>query len=481
MFREYNQEQDFLLPPSFKEYLWEWHEVIILSELIDELYLWNLINEYNKNINWNWRPAYHPKMLLKVLIYWYMNNTFPSRKLAKKLKSDLAFMYISGNNKPDFRTINRFRKEKWDFLEEIFTQIVFKAKDLWLISFWTLSLDWTKIYANASKNNNYDLKWLEKTIKWFFDKADKIDELEDKEFWEDNGNHIPEELKTKKWREKKKKELEEKRKKIELKKEIVKQEIENKKESWINQNKINLTDKDSRLMQMKKMNWSNWYNPQNITENRFIISTRVPNTTNDKQELIASLEKLEKKYWVLPKNILADKWYWTENNYLYWKEKNIITYIPHSEQKWVNLKQYKYNRENDTYEDDEWNIYKFKQYFKSLKWNINWRPKKWEITKEEDFKGKRYVTTLKNWRKKVIQFSKNTKNIFKENDDRLYSEKWKEIYKKRSWDVENVFWNIKYNLKFERFNLRWFKGVQIEWNLIGLAHNLQKLIKCRAS
>lgn len=167
-------------------------------------------------------------------------------------------MYLSWNNKPDFRTINRFRKEKWNFLENIFTQIVFKAKDLWLISFWTVSLDGTKIYANASKTNNYEIQWLDKKIKWLFDEADKIDELEDKEYWKNNENKIPEELKTKEGRDKKRKQLKEKAKNLEDKKEIVKNEIETKKDSWINQKRINFTDKDSRLMMMKRKDWWNW-------------------------------------------------------------------------------------------------------------------------------------------------------------------------------------------------------------------------------
>jgi transposase len=70
---------------------------------------------------------------------------------------------------------------------------------------------------------------------------------------------------------------------------------------------------------MKKKDWWNWYNPQNVTEKQFIISTRVPNTANDTNELIPSLEKVEKQYWILPDSILADKWYGTEENYNYWK------------------------------------------------------------------------------------------------------------------------------------------------------------------
>lgn len=446
MFKKYNQEQDFLLPPSFKEFLWDWHEAIILSELIDELNLDKLIQEYNTNISWNWRPAYHPKMLLKVLIYWYMNITFSSRKMAKKLKSDLAFMYISWNNKPDFRTINRFRKEKLSFLEDVFTQIVLKAKELWLISFWTLSLDWTKIYANASKNNSYTLEWLDKKIKWFFDEADRIDELEDKEYWEENEDSIPEELKTKEWREKKKKEIEEKKKEIELKKEIVKQEIENKKQNWINQFRINLTDKDSRLQKMKRKDWWTWYSPQNITENQFVLVTTVPNNADDSNELIPLVNKFKEKYNTNPKNILADKWYWNENNYNYLEKNNIKSYIPHIENNWNSLEDYIYKKESNIYEDKEWNIYMFKQFMWAKKERKRWRPKKWEVLKEEDFKAKLYFTRLKNWKKKFLYINNELKEVYKRNDDRLYSEKWREIYKKRSWDVENVFWNIKFRV-----------------------------------
>ena len=96
-------------------------------------------------------------MLLKILFYWFMNNTFSSRKIANKLKSDIWFMFLAWNNQPDFRTINNFRKNKWELLEKVFVQIIMLAKKMWLIKFGTFSIDWTKIYANASKQKNIDL------------------------------------------------------------------------------------------------------------------------------------------------------------------------------------------------------------------------------------------------------------------------------------------------------------------------------------
>ncbi|MEA3304780.1 MAG: hypothetical protein U9Q15_03515 [Patescibacteria group bacterium] len=88
---------------------------------------------------------------------------------------------------------------------------------------------------------------------------------------------------------------------------MVKEEIERKKEQRIKQTRINDTDEDSRLMQMKKKDYGNGYNPQNVTEKRFILSTRVPNTAGDAQELIPSLEKFKEAYGVVPERLLADK------------------------------------------------------------------------------------------------------------------------------------------------------------------------------
>lgn len=163
------------------------------------------------------------------------------------------------------------------------------------------------------------------------------------------------------------------------------------------------------------------------------------------------------------------------------RRKNIETYIPHPNYSWANLDNFTYDKKEDIYKDKEWNIFKLKQYVWSLTWRKRWRPKKWEILREEDFEAKLYMSILKDWKKKYLQIAKNLKTIFKKNDERLYSKEWKEIYKKRSWCVENVFWNIKMNLKFERFSLRWFVGVQIEWNLISLAHNLKKIMKFKVS
>jgi hypothetical protein len=90
-----------------------------------------------------------------------------------------------------------------------------------------------------------------------------------------------------------------------------------------------------------------------------------------------------------------------------------------------------------------------------------------------------YVRRNREGDQKFLYVNKNWQRLCKENDRRLYTEGWQDLYKKRSGCVENVFWNIKSNLWFTRFSLRWFEWVQIEWNLISMAHNMKKLISHR--
>jgi len=476
MFKPYNQKQNFLLPPSFSDFLGEWHEAIILNEIIDWLDF-NVLTSSYSNID-RWTSAYHPVMIVKLLFYWYMNRTFSSRKLAFKTKSDLAFMFLAWGNQPDFRTIARFRKEKWGLLAWIFVQIVQKAQELWLISFDIVSIDWTKIYADASKSKNMDIETLEKQMKKLLEEADKIDDIEDEDFWDDDGSWIPPELKTKEWREKRKKEIEEKKKELENKKEMVKSEIESKAKEWIKMKRINSTDKDCRLMKMKRKDWWNWYNPQIATENQFVITTTINNAASDINELIPVLKNIEESFGKKPQKVLADKWYASEENYDYMREKWIDWYIPHQKLQ-QNLEWWKYSENKDEYTDTEGNVYKLKQLSRSKKPRWRWRVKKSEQISESDFKSKIYQTKTKDWKNKFLEISKNWLEHCKAQDLKLWTNEGKEIYKKRCYSVEPVFWNIKHNLWFERFSLRWIKWVKIEWNLITMVHNLRKIMNIK--
>ena len=466
MFKIYDQLQESLIPISIKEFLGKSHEAVLLNDVVDNLDLSCLLKTY-KNNNWG-TTAFHPKMLLKIIFYSYMNQIFSSRWIAKKLTSDLGYMYLAANNKPDFRTINRFRGERLFAVKDIFKQIVLMLKDLGVVGFWTVSLDGTKIYANASKENNHNQDWLDKMIEKLLKEAQELDEKEDEEFW-DRQDNIPEELADPEIRKQKIKEALEK---IKNTKEFVSNEINKKKDQGIEQERINTTDKDSRLMQMKHKDFANWYNAQIITENQIVLTTDISNNPCDIQELIPTIELFKNEYEQVPEKLLADAWYSSWDNYEYLEKELIEWYIPLQNDEQSDLSKYIYDEKRDEYMDKEWNIYVLKQYIGLKK---KTRPKKWERLKDWEYEGKQYRAKLPNWNKKFLKI--NTKRhkykwIFKE---RINTKEWKKILGKRKIDVEPVFGNIKHNLKFLRFSLRWFNKASIERDIVCIAHNLKKM------
>ena len=370
MFKPYIQNQAFLIPPSFRDFLSDDHEAVILSELIDSLDLSRLYKSYRNTARGT--TAYDPGMLFRVLIYAYFHRTFSSRSIALRLHPDIAFMYLSGLQKPDFRTINRFRKEKGDILEQIFVQIVHLAHEMGMISFGTLSLDGTKIYANASKERNETLASLEKSISGFLRDAEAIDSIEDEEFGNDDGRNIPEELKTKEGREKKLRELKEKKERTEKLQKKLKERIESskafrkggeEKAKTILKTKINTTDPEARLMQMKRKDYANGFNVQILTENQIILASHVSSNPADYNELVPTLEKLKNTKHQIPKRLLADTGYFSEENFTFLEREKIDAYIPpQTPEKEETMESLVYSQGEDIYLDTNGNVFEFYQW-----------------------------------------------------------------------------------------------------------------------
>ena len=121
VFKSYNQKQLMLLPPSLDELIEPGHPVRIVDSVIDNVDDRALIRQYKGGGN----SSYHPRMLLKVMIYSYLCNIYSSRKMESALKENIHFMWLSGMNRPDHNTLNRFRSEKLkSILKEIFAQVV---------------------------------------------------------------------------------------------------------------------------------------------------------------------------------------------------------------------------------------------------------------------------------------------------------------------------------------------------------------------
>ena len=200
-FKEYNQDQFFLLPPSLHEFLPEGHLACVINDIVNELDLRELYDRYS-DLGCS---AFHPQMMVKVFFYGYAMGERSSRVIAYRLKSDVAYMYLSALQQPDFRTINRFRKDNVDLLKGLFVQIVRVCVEMGMVSVGRIAIDGTKLKANASYRRTKRVKDLEeeigridKQIERMLEESEEVDQREDELMGEDRGiDEVPSGLKGK--------------------------------------------------------------------------------------------------------------------------------------------------------------------------------------------------------------------------------------------------------------------------------------------
>ncbi len=153
VFKDYNPKENLLFHPNISVLIDDQHPVRIVSKIIDGVDLKSLIKTYKPDGT----SCYHPKMLLKVLIYGYLSNIHLCRKMEQDLRENIHFMWLSAMSRPDHNTLNRFRSERLKGgVRTIFTQFVLLLEKEGLVSLETTFVDGTKIEANA---NRYTFVW----------------------------------------------------------------------------------------------------------------------------------------------------------------------------------------------------------------------------------------------------------------------------------------------------------------------------------
>jgi transposase len=266
-----------LLPPSLEEKIPEKHIARYISKVVDDLD----ISEIDKKYSEKGCNAYHPKMLLKVLLYGYSLNIRSSRKIQREIKEDLVFMWLAGMQEPDFRTISDFRKDKVSDIKELFKQVLGTCKELGMVRCGRISLDGTKIEANSSRNKMTYRKSLNKRkekyedeIDRILEEAEKIDAEEDALYGDHDGYSMDRAYTSEEIRKALDK-VKRKRKKLESREEEVKRKVsvieEKIQRLGSNRNSFGNTDKDATLMLMKEGHLGVGYNVQMATENQVIV------------------------------------------------------------------------------------------------------------------------------------------------------------------------------------------------------------------
>lgn len=170
-FKEYNQNQMMLFPPSLEELIGDNHLVRVVNSAIEKMNISPLLKQYKGGGT----SSYHPKMLLKLLVYGYTQKIYSSRNIAKAIRENIHFMWLAGGNRPNFRTINNFRSSRLkNVVEEVFISVVELLEKEGYIKFDNYFLDGTIVEANANK---YSFVW-KKSTKYYKTKLkDKVSTL----------------------------------------------------------------------------------------------------------------------------------------------------------------------------------------------------------------------------------------------------------------------------------------------------------------
>lgn len=380
-FRSYDPDQTLLFPQRIDRDIPKDDPVRILKSVIESLDL----SGFKKLYHERGRSPYHPKMMLMVILYSYMNNVYSCRKIEKLLYRDIYYIWLSGYQKPDFATINRFRNRVKNEIGHIFTLLVLILVEKGFVTLEVEYLDGTKI---ESKANKYTFVWrksvernreklLEKirvllqqiNEQMAQDKAADVDTLEltpqtlceiSKEFKEALGSEpeakTKEEKAAQRGKNKMFKELEKHGEKL--------AEYNSCLEQMEGRNSISKTDPSATFMRMKEDAMCNGqtkpgYNLQISSENQFITDFALfPNPT-DTLTFIPFLGSFPGRYGRFPKRVVADSGYGSEENYRFMDEAGIEGFVKYNRFHLEHRPRYKpdtfhpdslyYNEEGDYY------------------------------------------------------------------------------------------------------------------------------------
>ena len=321
-YRSYLPEQDLLLPPSLRDWLPENHLVYFVSEVVDHLDLSAIHAVYEKEKRG--QPPYDPRLMTKLLVYGYCTGVFSSRRIQKRIQEDIPFKVLAAGNEPDFRTISDFRKIHLESLKNMFEQVLAMALECGSIKLGKVSLDGTKLKANASKHKAMSYgrmidkqQQLKEEVKQLLEQAEAADEAEDREYGDKRGDELPEELRRRETRLAKIKEAKKVLEQRARDKALAegKSAAEAKLAKPQDKDQYNFTDPESRIMPGAD-GIVQGYNAQAAVEPTLllIVGQTVTEASNDKRQLKPMVELIEQQSGQRPEAILADNGYCSEEN-----------------------------------------------------------------------------------------------------------------------------------------------------------------------
>ena len=479
----------------------------LISSIVEGLDL----SSFRKLYRERGRSPYDPKMLLKVVIYAYMNNIYSCRKIEKALKRDIHFIWLAGYEQPDFITINRFRNRVKNEINNVFTQLVLLLSVKGFVSLDVEYIDGTKI---ESKGNKYTFVWrksVEKNRAKLMEKVkvllsqiddaiaqDKSAEDEGVCFTPETLTEIADELRQSLEEQPEPKNKEEKKAIRERKRQVRQIEQMRDKLSEYNthietlgeRNSCSKTDPDATFMRMKEDAMNNGqtkpgYNLQIGTENQFITDFALFHNPNDTGTMKPFLDSFYNRYGRFAKEVCADSGYGSEENYSFMESHDMEAYVKynyfHKEQKRA-FKQDIFRIENLYYNPDgDYFVCPMGQHMERVGTRHNKTEREYR-TVNAVYRAHRCDGCPLRWgcykRKtgnREIEVNHQLMEYKRKARERLTSEKGLEHRSKRPIEPEAVFGQMKYNMGYKRFRHFGKDKVNMDFALFAIAFNIKKM------
>ena len=457
VYKQTQKNQNWLLPLDIKEMIPKDHVCFLVEDFVEELDYKKFDMIYAGAGN----PAYHPRILMKILVQGMLSKVRSSRKLAQTTRENVVMMYLAEKVNPDFRTIARFRKENEAFVKNTFKKTVTLAAEHKLIDLSFLSIDGSMIKAYAGRKQYVDKKGLDlldKAIDKMIKEDIALDELEEQMFGDKEEGltgidrrdmkKIVREYYSRKDKKKVKKSIEK------AKNELEKYSLE----------KVSLSDHSCRMMQSKKKFAELSYNVQlSVSKNQIIVANDVCQDKHDAHQFAPQIKNIKENIQLTKETkVGVDSGYSDGDNIKFALDNAINLYVPSRAQaQEFDGKEQSLN--HDKYEYDE-------EKNELIAEGVRYRFRGFYTRKN----GKKIVSFYNEGlkRKKDVPFYFRERLQMKE---KMNTDESRKIYSLRKITVEPVYGHMKQNLGFREFLLRGLEKVKIEMNLISIAHNLQKI------
>jgi transposase len=441
-FLPYDLDQQYLLPPSLRDWVPEGHLIWFVSDLVDSLDLSAILAACDKDET-RGRAGYHPVMMTKLLIYAYAVGKPSSRKIERACWEDVSFRVLAGDQHPDHTSISEFRRRHLSALAGLFVGVLTVCRQAGLVKLGHVALDGTKVKANASKHKAMSYgrmcsteEELTRQVARLLEEAERIDAAEDARYGDARGDELPEELQRRESRLEKIREAKaaleaEARTKAQAEAQAAKEHCEQRERKEAAAGKKfggrpavicdpqaakpeakaqrNFTDPESRIMKDGATgSFVAAYNAHAAVdeEAQVIVAASVTQQANDKQAFLPLLKRIESDLNALPDKVTADSGFFSERNLSDPKLVGVTCYVP----------------------------------------------------------PERHV------RKLPLAVAMREK---------LASKEGEAVYRRRKAIVEPVFGQIKEARGFRRFSLRGLVAVDHEWQLVCLTHNVLKLYRAQ--